>query len=337
MCARKPARIPTGGPRRRHDRWRRRLSQHPLPAPSPHRPAAPRVPAGPTPAAPAEPGAGVPAAACRPPPRSARPCPPAAARPRTVSDELGRELLDKLGDPLPLALRAAPLDLGLQPRARLLGGHGRTDGPRRRKGPRRRERAGRRRRRRRGKDGGGTGRLCAGSGGTRGLRPAPRSPPAAPPAGSGGNTGGPRLAAPARGRGLRRRPGPAGRAAGGLGPGAMTARGTGPGHTCGKRGEPAVSSVHLLTHTDTHRSRFLVCSTKHKSIFALNGPPLLHNFSSALPQGFGRYVSHCHADTPRSTLHAFTPSYTEADLSPASPCCVLTSSCPKSGGRTARV
>lgn len=116
------------------------------------------------------------------------------------------------------------------------------------------------------------------------------------------------------------RPGPAGRAAGGLGPGAMTARGTGPGHTCGKRGEPAVSSVHLLTHTDTHRSRFLVCSTKHKSIFALNGPPLLHNFSSALPQGFGRYVSHCHADTPRSTLHAFTPSYKNVDLSPASPC-----------------
>lgn len=114
-------------------------------------------------------------------------------------------------------------------------------------------------------------------------------------------------------------------------------RGPGPGLTCGKRGEPAVSSVHLLTHTDTHRSRCLVCSTKHKSIFALNGPPLLHNFSSALPQGFGRYVSHCHADTSRSTLHAFTPSYTEADLSPASPCWVLTSSCPKSGGRTARV
>uniref|UniRef100_A0A8C0J8M4 Family with sequence similarity 83 member G n=1 Tax=Chelonoidis abingdonii TaxID=106734 RepID=A0A8C0J8M4_CHEAB len=49
-----------------------------------------------------------------------------ATRPRTVGDELGRQLLDELGDPLPLALGAAPLDLRLQPRSRLLRSHGRS-------------------------------------------------------------------------------------------------------------------------------------------------------------------------------------------------------------------
>lgn len=71
-----------------------------------------------------EPAPGSPAG--RPPQAIRRGLPPPPARPRTVSDELGRELLDELGDPLPLALRAAPLDLRLQPRARLLGGHGRA-------------------------------------------------------------------------------------------------------------------------------------------------------------------------------------------------------------------
>jgi hypothetical protein len=55
----------------------------------------------------------------------------------TVGDELGRQLLDELGDPLPLALGAAALDLRLQPRARLPGRHRGLAGPARARRPRR--------------------------------------------------------------------------------------------------------------------------------------------------------------------------------------------------------
>lgn len=82
------------------------------------RAAAPSIPAAPLPArrGPADGARGAPE------PRPARPA-------RTAGEELGRQLPDELGDPLPLALGAAALDLRLQPRARLPGRHRGLAGP----------------------------------------------------------------------------------------------------------------------------------------------------------------------------------------------------------------
>lgn len=90
-------------------------------APTSARPRVPRRSRAPTPAPEAPAPRAPPGAAPRERRGTGRRRTEAAAP--TVGDELGRQLPRQLGDPLPLALGAAALDLRLQPRARLPGRH----------------------------------------------------------------------------------------------------------------------------------------------------------------------------------------------------------------------
>lgn len=213
-------------------------SLKPRPAPDPGNPVRPAPRLGREPALRRGPGAppqalgrGSPAdRAPTPAPEAPAPRAPPGAAPRerrgtgrrrteaaapTVGDELGRQLPRQLGDPLPLALGAAALDLRLQPRARLPGRHrGLAAGGRRlppRPAPRGSAPA---RRARRSGGGGGGGRREE-----RPCRPGPEPPPGRA---AGGRGAAARIGATA-GPGGARDPGGRRRACGG-------SEGGGPAH-----------------------------------------------------------------------------------------------------------